>query len=108
VSSSAARGAVACGHEPDQGYRLGRWARLALTVTVVGAAAVVVAVLLSGPAAVRVVDVTVSPGDTLWGIAAAAAPDRDPRAVVAEIRDLNGLRSDLLPVGVVLRVPTSG
>ncbi|HLT70830.1 MAG TPA: LysM peptidoglycan-binding domain-containing protein [Acidimicrobiales bacterium] len=32
----------------------------------------------------------VRPGDTLWGIAAEIAPDRDPREVVEALRDANG------------------
>ena len=32
----------------------------------------------------------VKPGDTLWSIAAAIAPDSDPRPVVAALRDANG------------------
>ena len=51
------------------------------------------------------VDVTVAPGDTLWSIASQAAPDRDPRDVIEEIRQLNDMPGDVLPIGVVLRVP---
>ena len=40
--------------------------------------------------------VTVRPGDTLWGIARRIAPDRDTRAVVAELQRVN-----LLPTGEV-------
>jgi Tfp pilus assembly protein FimV len=32
----------------------------------------------------------VKPGDTLWSIAVQIAPDSDPRAVVAELREANG------------------
>jgi Tfp pilus assembly protein FimV len=32
----------------------------------------------------------VRPGDTLWSIAAAIAPDSDPRPVVDALRDANG------------------
>jgi LysM domain len=35
--------------------------------------------------------VVVQPGQTLWEIAGRIAPDRDPRRVVADIEDLNGL-----------------
>ena len=56
---------------------------------------------------VEPVDVTVRPGDTLWSIAAQAAPDRDPRAVIDEIRELNQVTGDLVRVGEVLRVPVS-
>jgi hypothetical protein len=41
------------------------------------------------PAATAEVHV-VQPGDTLWSIAAAVAPDADPRAVVDQLVDLNG------------------
>ena len=84
---------------------MGRWARLAVTTTVLVAAALLTVSLLSGPAPRRMVDVTVGPGDTLWSIATARARDRDPRAVISEIEQLNGLDGDVLHVGVVLRVP---
>ena len=49
--------------------------------------------------------VVVQPGDTLWSIAEAVAPEEDPRAVVDAIVDLNGLRDvDLLP-GAELQLP---
>jgi hypothetical protein len=86
---------------------MGRWARLTLTVTVLAAVIVVVASLTASSAARTLVDVTVTPGDTLWSIAAAAAPDRDPRDVIDEIRELNDMPGGVLPVGVVLRVPAS-
>ena len=86
-------------------YRMGRWARLAVTITVLVAAALLSVTLLSGPAPRHMVDVIVGPGDTLWSIATANAPDRDPRGVISEIEQLNGLDGDVLHVGVVLRVP---
>jgi LysM repeat protein len=98
----AAAGSVA------DGYRLGRWARLALTVTVVLAVIVLTVTLAAGSSTSTLVDITVGPGDSLWSIAAAAAPDRDPRAVIDEMRQLNGLSGDVLYVGAVLRVPTTG
>ena len=59
------------------------------------------------PTAVLIGDVIVGPGDTLWSIASPAAPDRDPRAVIEEIRELNNFSDSVLPVGVALRVPVS-
>jgi len=48
----------------------------------------------------------VQPGDTLWSIAETAAPNRDPRAVVATIERLNHLSSaDLVP-GMQLALPS--
>lgn len=100
--------AVSARHDDDpDGYRMGRWARLALTVTVLAAVLVLTVTLTAGSAPSRLIDVTVGPGDTLWSIAAVAAPDRDPRAVIDEIRDLNDLPDNVLPIGVVLRVPSS-
>jgi hypothetical protein len=43
----------------------------------------------------------------VWSIAAQAAPDRDPRAVIEEIRRLNQVSGDVVRVGEVLRVPVS-
>ncbi|NNE73405.1 MAG: LysM peptidoglycan-binding domain-containing protein [Acidimicrobiales bacterium] len=45
----------------------------------------------------------VQPGDTLWAIATELAPDRDPRAVVAELSDVAG--SAALQVGQRLLIP---
>ena len=90
-----------------EGYQLGRWARLALTVTALAAIVVVVISLTTVPAQRAMVDVTVTPGDTLWSIAAQAAPDRDPREVIEEIRQLNDMQGGVLPIGVVLRVPAT-
>lgn len=90
-----------------EGYRMGRWARLALTITVVAATVVVVLTLAAGSPPRAMVDVTVGPGDTLWSIATQAAPERDPRAVIDEIRQLNNVPGGVLPIGVVLRVPAS-
>jgi LysM repeat protein len=90
-----------------EGYQMGRWARLTLTVTVLAAIVVVVVSLTTGPATPAMVDVTVAPGDTLWSIAEQAAPDRDPRDVIEEIRQLNDMQGGVLPIGVVLRVPAA-
>jgi len=52
--------------------------------------------------------VTVHEGDSLWAIAQRTAPGRDPRAVVDEIRELNGLSSSLIQPGQSLTVPAQG
>lgn len=50
--------------------------------------------------------VTVAPGQTLWSLAsAAAAPGEDPRDVLEQIADINGLASADLAVGQELLVP---
>ena len=50
--------------------------------------------------------VLVRPGDTLWGIARAQSPERDPRDVVAEIVEYNGLPGPALQAGERIVVPT--
>jgi hypothetical protein len=47
---------------------------------------------------------TVHPGDTLWSIARAVAPERDPRAVVAKLRERNRLTTVDLTPGQTLKV----
>lgn len=49
--------------------------------------------------------ITVLPGDTLWGIATAVAPDVDPRDVIDEIQRLNNLSSGAIRVGTEIAIP---
>lgn len=51
--------------------------------------------------------VVVEQGDSLWLIAGRAAPDADPREVVTRIRELNGMRSNLIHPGQALLVPSA-
>ena len=51
--------------------------------------------------------VTVQAGDTLWTVAERIAPHVDPRLVVAQIQQLNHLRSPQLLAGQQLVVPRS-
>ena len=51
------------------------------------------------------VTVVIEQGDSLWEIARRVAPGADPRDVVHRIRELNGLRSNLIQPGQVLLVP---
>lgn len=51
--------------------------------------------------------VTVQPGDTLWGLARQTAPGQDPREVVAQLRRLNHLESAGLQAGQQLLLPTA-
>lgn len=51
-------------------------------------------------------EVNVQEGDSLWAIAQATAPTADPREVVMEIRELNGLTSNTIHPGQVLVVPS--
>lgn len=51
--------------------------------------------------------VTVLPGDTLWSIAAEAAPTSDPRDVIDDIRRLNDLPTGMIQVGTSIAIPTA-
>ncbi|CAA9275275.1 MAG: hypothetical protein AVDCRST_MAG83-3516 [uncultured Arthrobacter sp.] len=52
-------------------------------------------------------DVNVAPGETLWSLAGEFAPERDPRDVVSEIVELNGLGSSTVQAGQVVAIPVS-
>jgi hypothetical protein len=52
------------------------------------------------------VTVTVQPGQSLWAIAGAVAPERDARDVVADIVQLNNLSAGVVFPGQQLYVPT--
>lgn len=93
---------------PDRSTRIRRRRLLALlmAVALIAAAATAGRALLDaatsvGPSSPRPVDApassppvgqtyVVKPGDTLWSIAAAIAPDADPRPVVDALREANG------------------
>lgn len=53
------------------------------------------------------VSVTVQPGQSLWGIAASVAPERDPRDVVADIVQLNNLDGGRVMPGQQIFVPSN-
>ena len=53
------------------------------------------------------VTVTVQPGESLWAIAEAVAPERDPRDVVADIIQLNNLEAGRVVPGQALFIPSS-
>ena len=49
----------------------------------------------------------VQPGDTLWRIAARVAPGADPRPVVEDLAEANGLQPGSLVPGQVIRLPSA-
>jgi LysM repeat protein len=62
----------------------------------------------SGPAVAAtepVVVHVVRSGETLWGIATLIAPERDPRIVIEDLREVNALPDSSLQVGQVLELP---
>ncbi|MBG6183794.1 hypothetical protein IWX65_001760 [Arthrobacter sp. CAN_A214] len=62
----------------------------------------------SEPAPTETINVSVGQGETLWGLAGEFAPDRDPREFVAELVELNGLKSSVVQAGQSLAVPVGG
>jgi nucleoid-associated protein YgaU len=93
--------------------RLARFAALAVVLVLLAISVVDVvgtgrALAADAPArSVSTQTVVVEQGDSLWIIAGRMAPDADPRDVVTRIRDLNGMRSNLIHPGQVLLVPST-
>ena len=56
-------------------------------------------------AAPTMTTVVVQPGQSLWDLATVVDPDSDPRAVILEIEQLNGLATAEVSVGQQLIVP---
>lgn len=88
----------------DTGLRMGRWTRLAATVTVTIAGLAVLVAALSG-GSTGTAEFTVQSGDTLWSVAEQISVQADPYEVMQQIDDLNpGDQTVLLP-GTVITVP---
>ncbi len=106
AGSPAARGGGRVVKLSRRGRRLvGMLAVLAGALAVIAAAGRVQAMADRTPVpASAPAEVVVAPGETLWSIAARVAPDRDPRGVVHQIRELNGLASGDLQAGQRLRL----
>ena len=94
--------------------RRGRFVLIGMP-TMLGAASLLVLaglftapVMASGTASADAVQgqtVTVLDGETLWGLAAELAPERDPREVVAEIIEINSLANSSLAPGQRIFIP---
>ncbi len=52
-----------------------------------------------------VAKITVRPGQSLWSVAESADPNADPRSVIQQITELNGLTADTVMPGQSLWVP---
>ncbi|KHL00786.1 LysM peptidoglycan-binding domain-containing protein [Sinomonas humi] len=62
----------------------------------------------TAPTVTHTRQVTLQQGQSLWTVAAQYAPDRDPRAVIGEIVELNNLDSTNVAAGQQIQVPTAG
>jgi hypothetical protein len=79
---------------------------LAMLVAVAGVLGGAQAVAGTDPVRVEVDLHTVAPGETLWDLARVLAePGQDLREVVADLKELNGLRTSALRAGQVLALP---
>ncbi|WP_407318232.1 LysM peptidoglycan-binding domain-containing protein [Isoptericola halotolerans] len=90
----------------------GRRALVALAVLVLSASLMAWGAGAVADAPGRAMEVqlrTVAPGETLWQYAESVAePGDDLRDVVAELKELNGLRTTALQVGQVVVLPGGG
>ena len=89
----------------QRGRRVVAGLSIAIGLSIAAVTAAVVQVSGGGLELAGVSTVVVQPGDTLWSIALQAAPDEDPRGVVDEIVDLNGLGGVGVVPGQVLELP---
>jgi hypothetical protein len=115
--AGSTRSVVHGGHIQPQGplrlTRRGRIALIGFPVMLLTALMVLVAAFFTSTAQaagtagepLRTVVVNVAAGETLWSLAGELAPERDPRDVVAEIVEVNGLESSVLQAGQKLEVP---
>jgi hypothetical protein len=106
-------------NQPVRLTRRGRMVVATLVALLVSALMVAICVVIgAGPAAQAtnhpisrqaaekgLVRVTVQPGQSLWSVAEAADPDADPRVVIPEIVELNGLSGIVVNPGEQLLVP---
>ncbi len=89
-------------------YRMGRWARLSMTLIVTAAIIVGALTVLLRPDSMSTRFVTVQPGDTLASIAQRDMSGWDPARAMAEIASLNHLERPAVRAGTVLRIPAGG
>lgn len=54
-----------------------------------------------------VIEIVVSPGDTLWSIAKAAKPNQDPRETIYEIKAMNLISGSSVFPGQLIKVPSN-
>jgi len=86
------------------GYRMGRWARLSMTLVVTAALIVGSLTVALRPASEPTRLVTVQPGDTLLSLVLRDMPDSDPATAMQQVARLNTLAGGV-EVGSVLRIP---
>lgn len=93
--------------------RLTRKGRLAVTMTT-GLLLIASFFIASGgaeasntPSSASVIEVVVSPGDTLWSIAKAVRPNQDPRETIYDIKAINLISGSQVFPGQKIQVPAN-
>lgn len=114
--SGRSRRPVPAGQAPLRLTRRGQFVFFGLPLILLAALVLSLAGFLNAPAKAAdsaseltltpTVTVTVQPGESLWAIAGAVAPERDPRDVVADIVQLNNLGAARVIPGQQLYVPS--
>ena len=116
AAAGTTAGTNAAGPRPLRLTRRGRLVLIGFPMMLTAASALVVLGFFTAPAMAssggepeltRTVQVSVGTGESLWGLAADLVPDRDTRAVVADIMELNNLADATIPAGIKLYVPVS-
>ena len=92
-----------------RGRALARWAAVtSLSILLISAGSALSGASAGGElqSTSPYIQVTVKPGETLWSIASMIASDGDRRAVVAEIMEVNHLKSPDVAAGQRIFLPT--
>lgn len=62
---------------------------------------------VEAPVVPAVQQTVIQPGESLWTVARRIAPDNDPRAVIAQIRQLNDMAGSQVQAGQHLLLPVA-
>lgn len=62
---------------------------------------------VEAPVVPAVQQTVIQPGESLWTVARRIAPDNDPRAVIAQIRQLNDMTGSQVQAGQHLLLPVA-
>lgn len=93
--------------------RLTRKGRLAITLSASFFVVASFIIATSGaeasntPNSASVIEVVVSPGDTLWSIAKAVKPNQDPRETIYDIKAMNLISGSQVFPGQIIKVPAN-
>lgn len=89
----------------DMLRRTGLVGRLSIVLVVLSAVFLLVGGEVDAQEPLRFVEHRVTAGETLWGIASSLDTDAGLPATIDTIRDINDLKTSVLQIGQVLRLP---